>query len=108
MTYSMKLMHSGRIVRVPVALRVCRDSRYVAMKRYHLAFPVFLDDNYKTHKKRWDVCVSEGKRTWFDFENDMLFADMTRQDGSPKGPVRLLLEYCPAEVGKIRRLAISC
>lgn len=83
MTHSMKLMNIGRIARVPVLLRVCQDSRYVALKNYQFCFPEFVGQDFKGLRKNWNVCVSEQKKTWFDFEGDALFMDMENPMNSP-------------------------
>jgi hypothetical protein len=71
------------------------------MKRYRLSFHGCFDDEYKRHKKSWDLCVSEEKKTWFDFENDVLFVDIWQEC------LGLLIQHCLGEVNNIRKVAVA-
>jgi hypothetical protein len=97
----------------PVALRVCRESREVALKHYERAFgPVNLKIGEEA--KFSESAVGSGeKKIWVDFKRDLiavLYHDNrspTYLSMKPNHPLYLVTVYAKGEMKKIRRLAVS-
>lgn len=90
----------------PVALRVCRESRTIALSRYQLAF------GSSTWTKTYgpgdgDQVASVGKpRIWVDFERDEILITLSYIKPL-MDPFNMLPFGAEAEVKKIRRLGIT-
>ena len=96
----------------PVALRVCHESRQVALKNYELAFgPSKVNPSEDSGSP--EATIESGKKIWVDFRRDLI-AVLSHENkspayssGIPNHPVYHLTVYAKEETAKIQRLAVS-
>ena len=99
----------------PVALYVCRESRYVTLRRYTLGFGGC--NTWKDPRNpdaEWEKRLYGKQRIWVDFERDTILLACITAITPYRSWLHLtgclvhkLAKRCPMEVSKIQRLAIG-
>jgi len=105
----------SKLPRGPSALYTCSESRGVAKRRYQLAFAGKLIDG--SIEGKWDrggfgrkilwLAHFGEKRTWVDFETDVVFLDLVGGWVHRRHPLALVHEFAAEDVGKIQRLGLG-
>ncbi|TAQ85956.1 hypothetical protein B7494_g5723 [Chlorociboria aeruginascens] len=101
----------------PAALRVCYESRQVALRHYEQAFGgvKLQSDDDVAFTKAWKEGEYEDRKIWINFEIDEVFLDVERLRWSLNSHLMrlrvkalwLLSRFAREEVKKIRRLGIT-
>jgi hypothetical protein len=100
----------------PIALRVCHQSRAIALSRYQLAFGA-VDMNRRDrssltlggldHGPSYEFVVVGEPRIWIDFKRDEILNDSSACGGMRYNPIATLTFCAKEEVKKIRRLSLG-
>jgi len=90
-----------RAVPGPTALRVCHESRTLALRKYTLSFGgVRMEDDGTD----WESGVRGDKRTWINFEIDMI---LLRASTGYLSLLILMSKYAKEETKRIQHLAVG-